>query len=594
MKDDRTKASPTRHPNGHADRPVLPPPLPVEEREDSTEGFFRETPKGIFTPDGFLCSLLKVTARTRTKESEEWGLLLEWEDADGVRHQYAMPLELLAGDGREIREILLRGGLSINHAKRNLIPSYLQSRRPQQHVLVTSHVGWHNRTYVLPGASIPEGAERVLYQTPARFEHRYHVRGTLNDWCQTIGRLCAGNSRLVFSVSMAFAATQLRPLEFEGGGFHFYGLSSVGKTTTQYVAGSICGAGSQGQSFKRSWRNTKTAIEVMAEAHNDGLLLLDEIREMNDPKDVDSVVYMLANGSGMTRADKSIATRRTLAWCLLFHSTGEMRLDEFASSAGSRIKAGAEVRLVNIPADAGADMGIFENLHGAASPREFAEQLRKASNWQCGTPLRTFLENFTRNYDGNVAWLKKQVEDFHNSALTPEQRAKAAPEVGRALTRFALVAAAGELATRFGITGWERGESRRAAVRCFRDWIRERGGLEQSDVEGGIRQVRYLLQTRGAGHFQSVVTRIDPNTRAAIEEKILQRDGYWKDEDGERFYLIFPEVWKNDYCKGFDPLQIAKALADRGALQTGDGRNLQRRETYPGGRDRFYVIKADF
>jgi len=500
---------------------------------------------------------------------------------------------LLAGDGRELREILLRGGLIINHAKRNLIPSYIQSQRPTQRVLVTSLIGWHEKTYVLPGASIPEGAQRVLYQTPARVEHRYHVGGTLAGWRETIGLPCAGNSRLVFSVSMAFAAPMLRPLEIEGGGVHFVGLSSVGKTTTQYVAGSVCGAGSQGQSFKRSWRNTKTALEVMAAAHNDGLLLLDEIREMNDPKELDSVVYMLANGYGMGRSDKSIAARRSLSWCLLFHSTGEMPLDEYAASAGSRIKAGAQVRLVNIPADAGAEMGIFEDVHGAASPREFAEQLRKASNRQYGTALRAFLESFTRNYDGNVAWLKKQVEDFQNSALRPEMGA--APEVGRALTRFALVAAAGELATKFGITGWERGESRRAAVRCFRDWIRDRGGLGQSDVEGGIRQVRYLLQTRGAGHFQPVVTRIDSTTHEPIEEKILQRDGFSKYEDGERWYLIFPAVWETDYCKGFDHLQIAKELADRGALKTGDGRNLQRKETVPGGghRLRFYVIKAD-
>src|SRR5438093_2106814 len=43
----------------------------------------------------------------------EWGRLLEWRDDDGIRHQWAMPLELLQGDGSDVRRELARLGLSI-------------------------------------------------------------------------------------------------------------------------------------------------------------------------------------------------------------------------------------------------------------------------------------------------------------------------------------------------------------------------------------------------------------------------------------------------------------------------------------------------
>jgi uncharacterized protein (DUF927 family) len=566
----------------------------LRDGEDGNEGFFRETAKGIFTSDGiFLCPPLKVTAWTRTKDSDGWGLLLEWKDADGIDHHLSMPLEWLGGDGKDLRENLLRGGLRINpHPKRHLILSYLHSQMPKQRVIIASHIGWHDRRYVLPDTSIPEGADRVLYQNPG--EHRFYVRGTLKDWRETIGSLCAGNSRLVFSVGCAFAAPLLRPLELEGGGCHLVGPSSVGKTTTLYVAGSVCGAGSHGQSFKRSWRATQNGIEATAEGHNDNLLLLDEMREMGDPRELDSMVYMLANGAGKSRATKENAARRSLTWLLFLLSTGEVKLSEYAGAAGSKIKAGAQVRLVNIPADAGKGMGLFETLHGTASPREFSEQLQKASNQQYGTALRAFLQNFVRDYDGNVAWIKKQMNEFQNRALPPEARPGAAPEVGRALTRFALVAAAGELATKFGITGWKCDESRRAALRCFRDWIRDRGGTGQSDIEEGLSRVRHFFQLHGASRFQSVITRIDPVTGESInEEKIQNRAGYWKNENGERWYFIFPEVWEREICQGYDPRQIAKALAKDGLLKKGDGDNLTRKETIPGGRPRFYVIKAN-
>ena len=46
---------------------------------------------------------------------------------------------------------------------------------------------------------------------------------------------------------------------------------------------------------------------------------------------------------------------------------GEISLADKMAEIGKRSKAGQEVRLVDIPADAGAGQGAFEELHGAAS-----------------------------------------------------------------------------------------------------------------------------------------------------------------------------------------------------------------------------------
>lgn len=82
-------------------------------------------------------------------------------------------------------------------------------------------------------------------------------------------------------------------LGHESGGFHLYGDSSGGKTTHLQVAASVYGS----PRCVRSWRSTDNALESIAAAHSDGLLVLDEIG-MCDPRIIGETVYMLGNGSG--------------------------------------------------------------------------------------------------------------------------------------------------------------------------------------------------------------------------------------------------------------------------------------------------------
>lgn len=54
-----------------------------------------------------ICSRLEITARTRDEHGMNHGRLLEFSDPDGKHHQWAMPMDMLAGDGTEYRRILL-------------------------------------------------------------------------------------------------------------------------------------------------------------------------------------------------------------------------------------------------------------------------------------------------------------------------------------------------------------------------------------------------------------------------------------------------------------------------------------------------------
>ena len=52
--------------------------------------------------------------------------------------------------------------------------------------------------------------------------------------------------------------------------------------------------------------------------------------------------------------------------------------------AGKRATAGLEVRLVNLPANAGAGMGVFQNLHDRPSAAALVEELREGARRTTG------------------------------------------------------------------------------------------------------------------------------------------------------------------------------------------------------------------
>ena len=573
---------------------------PAATEEDAAGGkgktHFVLTRNGVFYVDDeteskiFVCSRLEVLAYARDGESQSWGRLLKWTDPKGREHGWVAPMKILVGDGLAFRETLADGGLTIGSGPKanHLLSQYVQSERPERFLICVPHTGWHGKSYIFPESTIPKNSE-VIYQTAAPQEHFYATAGTLEKWREAIGRRCAGNSRLVLAVSAAFAGPLLRPLNVQGGGFHIVGTSSTGKSTTQWVAGSVCGGGAS-HGFARTWRSTQNALESTAEMHNDGLLILDEISEIPETREIDSIVYMLANGSGKARMTKNITARRTLSWRLLLLSSGEVPLSEHAAAADRKVKGGAEIRLLNIPADAGAGMGIFQNIHDAPDARTFAETLQLEATRNYGEPLRAFLENLIPDWEHNFEQAGKFVTEFIRDNLPPT----AAPEIGRALHRFALVACAGEMATRMDITGWKPGEASGAAVQCFRAWITERGGTDSADALRGFHQVRQII---AANHGRFYAAEPDRDNHGnIIPQRINNALGYRKNIEGQDVYLVYQDPFKNELCRGSTPLNVARELHKREVLlKSADRWTYRARVTLPDGGEVspwFYAIKA--
>jgi uncharacterized protein (DUF927 family) len=517
---------------------------------------------------------LRVKARTRGEGGQDWGLLVEVTDPDGRRHDYAMPMAALVGTGVEVRAELARLGFAMKagEAARAWLHDFLATWEPGVRARCVERTGWHGEVFVLPDRAIGPAREPVVQQMPR--PPKIAREGTPEDWRREVAALAAGNSRLLFAISLAFAGPLLRLVGEESGGFTEVGKSSSGKSTLLHVAASVAGA------EVGTWRATDNALEAVAAGASDLLLALDELGQA-PPAVLDAAAYMLGNERGKARATRTGGAREAATWKVALYASGEVGLATKLGEAGKRPKAGQEVRVVDLQADAGAGLGVFEELHGHADGDALSRHLKRASREQRGTALVAFLEALTGDLGKAKATVPGMVRRFVEGACP----AGADGQVSRVAGRFGLVAAAGEAATEHGVTGWEPGAAWRAVERRFSEWLEARGGEGAAEEREAVAQVRLFLEQHGASRFA------DPWTNGP-DERVHNRAGFRRQAGEGWTYFVLPEAWKAEVCRGLDPARVADVLHRLGLLERGEGRNWARKERVPSeGQLRLFALK---
>ena len=534
-----------------------------------------------------ISSCIEVEALTRDAHNQNWGLLLSFYDRDGNKHEWAMPKEMLAGKD-EYRQVLLSRGADIYPAGISKLPEYFTSAKPSGRALCVNSIGWHGPVFVLPTKSYGKSVERVILQTAnARKVSPYAISGTLSEWQNNIGSKCIGNSRIILAVCVSLAGPLLDALKLENGGFHFRGQSSSGKTKTLSVAASIFG----GKTMVRVWRATGNAIESLAREHNDTVLLLDELGQVA-PEEAGDIAYTLGNGQTKARSNVNGDAKETSTWRLLFLSTGEIGLADHVAAGGGRIKAGQEVRMLDIPADANAGYGVFEDIHGATSAAAFADSLQTLSEAYYGSPADALLTKLTEpgELDLAVAFIRKVQEQFVQQYVSNDAHG----QVTRAATRFGAVAGAGEYCISIGKLPWEAGHAIWGVKQCYLAWLESRGDNSASEDYRAIAQIREFIERNGESRFTLI--KADGIEENNIGQRTINRAGFRRVlDDGSTEYWVLPEMYQKEVCHGFDPRLVTRVLKDKGYLELDSAGKSSVSKLIPGlGRMRVYVIKATF
>lgn len=521
-----------------------------------------------------VCSPLHIEAVTFDGQDNNFGRLLRFKNTLGRWREWAMPMELLRGSGDDLRGELLAMGVEIDPTAKTLLANYLQAKPPERQMRCALQVGWCGDSFVLPDAVIGTAASGVIFQSSERGHDEHARAGTLNGWRKEIAARAVGNSLLLLALSASFAGPLLARCNAEGGGVHFVGDSSTGKTTLLEAGCSVWG----GAGYRRSWRATANGMEGAAALFNDCLLALDEISEC-DPREVGAIVYALGNGRGKQRAGRTGSARVVTRWRCFVVSTGERTIATTMQEGGHRAKAGQAVRLLDIPA--ARVYGAWDTLHDLPSGTAFSDAIKRAAVTHHGHAGRAFLEKLTRDEQDFCALLERFKALAEFSAVGGEGQDK------RAAGRFALLAAGGEMATEYGITGWPEGEAIKAAAEGFRVWraARGHGNDERRQI---LDRVSGFIERHGDGRFSDA----DSNGETPIRD----RAGWWRDTSEGREYLFTADGMR-EALKGFDFARALDALLEAGALPApgADGKRAkpERIKARGSGTVRLYTIRND-
>jgi putative DNA primase/helicase len=565
-------------------------------------GLYYQPPKrDDATPERvWLASPFDVAFEVRSVDGgpPEPGLLLRIPNRDGAPHEVVVLRSELQTDGAEVRKRLAALGLSIVTSKhgRERFTAALNAVAAFERAWHTKSSGWkrEGKQFVLPGRPIGGDGEPVFYLGRPEGAH-YGAGGTFDAWKTDVAAQCLGNPILLFSVCLALSGVLLKPLRAEGGGVHFVGPSSSGKSTALWGAASVWGPGGP-NGFATTWRATGNALEGVASARNHTLLALDEMGRC-DPDELGKAFYGLSDGQGKERMRADSSLRQRAEWLLAILSTGEVSIEQALNEGRKRspVRAGQEVRIVTIDVERGRGAGVIDDLRGASSSSAFAEAYRRATTAHFGHAGPAFVEALIAQPD-LLDRAQALVDAFRRRVLVETDTG----QVQRASMKFGLPAAAGELAIELGLVPWPPGSASDAAASLFDFWAVGFGRSVEREQRAAVEQVRYMIATHGATAFWWLNEEREDEADAEPGNGGRKGEGRttfqmgWKYRHKEEglLYLIDPRVMERNVAPGRDGRAVARALRNAGFLVVGRADGLTYRARVGGLRPHLYAVSA--
>jgi putative DNA primase/helicase len=540
----------------------------------------------------WICAPFQVLGLVRTADAQGWALYLSFADPDGGAQSLAIPYAELQGDGAVIRRQLADLGfvLSTWRGAREKFIAALASVRTSRRLLRVSQTGWaaDGRVFALPHKTIAgPDAEAVVFEGRARGAH-FGEAGDLAGWRANVAALAKGQDRLLLALALALSGPLLEPLGMDGGGFHFVGGSSIGKTSAERLAGT-CWGGCGTLGFAQSWRATANSLEGIAAAHNDCFLALDEIG-LIEPHDLSAAVYALAGGEGKGRMRSDAEMRNRARWRIALLSSGEVSLAaRIAEGSGrSKARAGQAVRIVDLEADAGRGHGIFDDPGSTGNARDLADAIREATKAHYGVAGPAFVELLLNRRDETIATARAIMKAF----VADHVPDGANGQVARVAQRFAHIAAAGEIATAAKILPFESGAVLNAVARLFKVWIAARGGLGASESRAAVEAMRQFIQAHSASRFIKIGERSDGEDHVNTSFRYQNAAGWRHEKDKGTFYYFNDAGWQ-EALTGMERRAAAEALFAAGfLLKDADGKT-KRAERIDGKTRRVFVIREE-
>lgn len=418
-----------------------------------------------------------------------------------------------------------------------------------------------NPVFVLPDRVIGNTGDSrdVFFQSTQDVNSKsISARGALKDWKHNIADKVKGNYLMMFAIAAGLAGGMTKLSGTSSGGFHFWGLSTSGKTALLQLAASVWGNGSDPQTHSRKtsirkWNNTVSGLEATAQLHNDIVLCLDEIGEV-EPADLGKLIYNLTGGTPKGRSTEVGGLRNQAYWHIMLLSSGEVSTEQLLKSVGQSKRGGQTHRMPDIRVDA-LENGIVQTNHEC--PKDFVTKLKKNCSRYFGTAGPVFVsylikqievkgcQEFVDEINSNIRLMENQL----CNGVNPLPR-----EIARVLERMSAIAVAAMYAAEAGILDWCPVQIQDCVVFVRDLWLSDMEE-EVSEIDKALAELRSNLISN-LSNFEDL-----SETSTKLPIKMM---GY-KNYD---YIMVLPKVM-DDFCS-YSKRQLLKELENRGVLSLGE------------------------
>jgi hypothetical protein len=422
----------------------------------------------------------RVRAQTRDMDSQAVGVLVEFTDAQGhprsifiENKQFAQPQVLAT-------TFMDEGGEWFG--KSTSLKEFFQKQKSSHLIHTTKAPGFvevpgqsGQWVYVNQDASgNPMALNGMIddvrfISSPGVNNPGLYVGGSKEGWIEHVYRSIKPYPLALAVIALGLGSTLLGRLDLSGGGFHFFGKSSKGKTTLLQIGASLFGNGidpawASGSviPYVKGLHSSKNGLEALADGHIDVLLPLDELGAY-EGTNFGEIIYMLATGRGKTRMTAQRTRDATATWRTLTLSTGEFSIAQLMLRNKQPLMEGMEGRMADVSLM--EDDIIFKGCPG--DPAELAERLKANCANHYGWIGREFMTRVAYEWCDRDAF-RQDFEPIRERLLFPGIKS----HQRRVVDRLAAAEYAGCLAAAWNMLPDTSQEEIQAAIRYLRDlWL---------------------------------------------------------------------------------------------------------------------------
>ncbi len=540
---------------------------------------FKCTEEGVFYNDEKVCDYLKIVGLITTQAENNWKVRLEFKDMAGEKRILDVSTNKVRKTEDLINDLTLKGLCPVIESPKfkKYVYQFIENREKISRYIEVKQTGWIDEDFVCPSFCI---SKDINYIYEEKNNSGYEQNGNFKEWQTKVSEFCKGNSALTFGMCLAFSAPLLKFFpSINTTIFNFVGKSSTGKTTVARLSSSVWG---NYKNYIKQWRMTSNAQEIVASFHNYTFLVLDELSQAKD-EEIKSIAYTIGNENGKARMTASIGLRAPIHWRTFGLSTAEIGVSEIIERLGKRVPEGVLARFVDIYYPMDEEKGIFEDLHGFKTSKEFAEAIVEGVSEYYGTVAEKYIkrlqemsvERIREIFAETLSTLMKACnindEDMGNGLLS------------RVLNAFALINTTGRVISNdeLGIVNLDAIETDRAIQNILNICLPNLRKLKDKREE--IKQEITEWFKRNESYF--IPTHQKSERHLTMDFKDIKTQVFGYKIENENLYYLLPKNFKN-FCKEIE-VRIKEAkqiLINSGIFEEYtemDGKNTRKRIDTP-------------